>query len=231
MSYLFYIDDILLPVSPSKLDISIENQNKTINLINDGEVNILKQAGLTNISLEFLLPNVNYPFAVYEDGFLDAKYYLDRIEELKLNLQPFQFIVTRNKPLGGSIFNTNIKVSIEGYNIIEAVEDGFDVKVSIDLKQYRDYGTKICTINDSSNIGSGSGDTEISVEVAREVVSSPLPSSTQTYTVIKGDSLWKIAKYFYGNGSKYSAIYEANKDIISNPSLIYPNQVLVIPSI
>lgn len=230
MSYLFYIDDILLPVSPSKLDISIENQNKTINLINDGEVNILKQAGLTNISLEFLLPNVNYPFAVYEDGFLDAKHYLDRIEELKLNLQPFQFIVTRNKPLGGSVFNTNIKVSIEGYSIIEAVEDGFDVKVSIDLKQYRDYGTKVCTINDSSS-SSDSGSSEISVEVAREVVSSPLPSSTQTYTVIKGDSLWKIAKYFYGNGSKYSTIYEANKDIISNPSLIYPNQVLVIPNI
>ena len=50
-----------------------------------------------------------------------------------------------------------------------------------------------------------------------------------TYTVKKGDCLWNIAKKFYGNGSKYTKIYEANKDKIKNPQLIYAGQVLVIP--
>lgn len=50
-----------------------------------------------------------------------------------------------------------------------------------------------------------------------------------TYTVVKGDCLWNIAKSFYGAGYKWSTIYEANKDIISNPNLIFVGQVLEIP--
>lgn len=54
------------------------------------------------------------------------------------------------------------------------------------------------------------------------------PSGT-TYTVVKGDCLWNIAKKFYGSGAKYTLIYNANRGIIKNPSLIYPGQVLTIP--
>ena len=49
------------------------------------------------------------------------------------------------------------------------------------------------------------------------------------YTVQKGDSLWKIAQKTLGSGAKWSAIYEANKDNIKNPSLIYPGQVFHLP--
>ena len=52
----------------------------------------------------------------------------------------------------------------------------------------------------------------------------------KTYTVQKGDSLWKIAKQFYGNGAQYSKIVSANADKIKNPNLIYPGQVFTIPS-
>ncbi len=57
------------------------------------------------------------------------------------------------------------------------------------------------------------------------------PSVTQgkTYTVKSGDSLWKIAKQFYGNGAAYTKIASANSDKIKNPNLIYPGQVLNIP--
>lgn len=52
-----------------------------------------------------------------------------------------------------------------------------------------------------------------------------------TYTVQKGDSLSKIAREKYGDGAKWKAIFEANRDQISNPDLIHPGQVLKIPSI
>jgi len=51
------------------------------------------------------------------------------------------------------------------------------------------------------------------------------------HTVVKGDTLWKVAEKAYGNGSKYQAIFEANKPMLSDPDKIYPGQVLRIPAL
>ena len=61
----------------------------------------------------------------------------------------------------------------------------------------------------------------------------PTPAATagNTYTVVSGDSLSKIAKNHYGDAAQWHQIYEANKAIIgSNPDLIEVGQVLTIPS-
>jgi nucleoid-associated protein YgaU len=57
----------------------------------------------------------------------------------------------------------------------------------------------------------------------------PATSTARTYTVKKGDSLWKIAKEFYGKGSAWSRIHEANKDLIKDPDMIQPGWTLRIP--
>lgn len=54
-------------------------------------------------------------------------------------------------------------------------------------------------------------------------------TSKKYHIVKKGDCLWNIAKKYYGSGSKYTKIYEANKSIIKNPNLIYPGQKFLIP--
>ena len=52
----------------------------------------------------------------------------------------------------------------------------------------------------------------------------------QTYVVIQpGDYLWRIARATYGQGIRYTTIFEANRDQIRNPDLIYPGQVFVLP--
>lgn len=56
-------------------------------------------------------------------------------------------------------------------------------------------------------------------------------AQAETHTVKKGDSLSKIAKQHYGDGKQWKAIFEANRDLITNPDLIYPGQVLKLPSI
>ena len=47
--------------------------------------------------------------------------------------------------------------------------------------------------------------------------------------VQSGDTLWGIAERAYGNGSRYQEIFEANREVIQNPDLIYPGQKIRIP--
>lgn len=51
------------------------------------------------------------------------------------------------------------------------------------------------------------------------------------HTVKSGDSLGKIAKHYYGNAGKYTAIFEANGSILKSPDVIHPGQELVIPNL
>lgn len=56
-------------------------------------------------------------------------------------------------------------------------------------------------------------------------------AESRYHTVIKGDTLSKIALDFYGDVTKYPVIFEANKPMLKNPDLIYPGQVLRVPTI
>lgn len=60
----------------------------------------------------------------------------------------------------------------------------------------------------------------------------PLPevvSKDAFYEIKKGDTLGKIAKQYYGKASAYTRIFEANREIISDPDKIYPGQKIRIP--
>ena len=220
MSYLVYLGNLLLPVPPESIQTKIQNQNSTITLINETEYNFLKSPGLTEISFDILLPAFKYPFAVYENGFKDQKYYLDEIKKLKLDKKPFKFSVNRELPNGKGLYDTEFKnVSLEEYTIKEESDNGFDLTVSIELKEYNTNKTSTSDISE---------DGTITEEKQREESSSAPLADNQNYTVKSGDTLWALAKFYYGDGSKYSLISSANPDI-TNPNLIYPGQVLVIP--
>lgn len=149
--YDFYLDKCLLPVTPDKLEIKINNANDTVTLINDGQINILKTAELTDIEFECMIPQVKYPFAAYKSGFKGASYFLDYFENLKTSKKHFQFIVSRTLPSGKVLFSTNMKVSMEDYKITEQAKSGFDLTVKIKLKQYREYSTKTVNIKTESS--------------------------------------------------------------------------------
>ena len=51
------------------------------------------------------------------------------------------------------------------------------------------------------------------------------------YTVQPGDSLWKIASQHYGDGNKWNALFEANREVIKDPDLIYPGQQIRVPEL
>lgn len=226
--YQFYLDDVLFPVAPGSMTIKIKNQNDTLNLINDGEINLLKTPGLSDISFKLLLPNTRYPFAQYTNGFQPAVYFLSLLEKLKAERRTAQFVVIRTTGNGQKLdWDTNLQVSLEEYEIEEDADNGFDMHVDIKLKQYRAYATKVITIKKADS-------------TATQQTQRPADKQACTsYTIKSGDTLWGIARRELGDGAKWKTIYTANRQVIddtarkrgmaSGGQWIFPGTVLQIP--
>ena len=84
---------------------------------------------------------------------------------------------------------------------------------------------------DFSDVQSGSSSTAAEPAAPLPPLETPTGTSGQsnTYVVVSGDSLSKIAKRYYGDANKWNRIYEANRDLIKDPDLIHPGQRLTIP--
>ena len=85
------------------------------------------------------------------------------------------------------------------------------------------FGKKDEKEPDFSNLRGGSSTTAVAAS------SSAVATAERTYTVIEGDTLSGIAKRVYGEANKWRRIYDANRDVIDDPDLIYPGQNLKIP--
>jgi nucleoid-associated protein YgaU len=64
---------------------------------------------------------------------------------------------------------------------------------------------------------------------SRAAVLSALPSESAVI-VQPGNSLWRISRRVYGEGVRFSVIYQANRDRILDPDLIYPGQIFMVPT-
>jgi hypothetical protein len=187
--YVFLFNYIPLPIPPSSLEIKTPSMNKTVTLINDGEINIPKNQGLREISFEFLLPSVNcYPFAQYNLGMPGlGNYTASALIPLlnawrKLN-EPTRFIVARLSPDYKPIYFTNILCLIEDFTYKEDAEElGFDTMCSITLKEYKPYSTKrVKAEAPNSKPGSKKG----TVEKKRDTTGKKQPDAVQP---IKGQT-------------------------------------------
>ena len=110
--YKFYFNQDVLPVTPGAITTTYKNQNKTITLINEGEVNIPKSPGLTEFSFKFMLPWCNYPFVNmnYPQMLTDAiptvrsviegKWKLSNVENFFKNFNLKNFIMGDDDKLG-----------------------------------------------------------------------------------------------------------------------------------
>lgn len=221
--YQYYIDGVMLPIAPASMDTNINNKNTTITLLNGEEINIVKSAGLSDVSFTALLPNKEYPFTIYEGGsFQSAQYYLDLLERLKLSQKPFLFLVIRTDESGNVVYrggdddDKEPYYTLEEYTIKENAEEyGTDCGVELSLKQYRSYATATGSIQIDQNSQTAT------VQKQRDTTSK---QNSKSYTVQKGDTLWNICKKELGDGSKYQQI--AQKNGITTPNNIHVGQVI-----
>lgn len=74
--------------------------------------------------------------------------------------------------------------------------------------------------------GNVHGVTEVKIDGMQTEAAS---GDVKYYTIEKGDNLSKVAKEFYGNANDYHKLFEANREVIKDPDLIYPGQKIRIP--
>ena len=232
--YTFYFQDgsdvLTFPITPGELSIKIGSNNKVINLINEGDINVLKSPSLVEVEFEARFPMRKYPYSRNAEDF---QTYFNKFKALKEEKRSFRFIVTRTTPNNKRLWDTNLLMALEEIEFSESYDEGDDVLVSFKLKQFKDYGVK------TLSVASARPNTTSTSNTSRQSVSQTLSN----YKVQSGDCLYNIAKAAYGDASKWPAIYNANKDLIeivaenhgknssSNGHWIFPGTELVIPNV
>jgi nucleoid-associated protein YgaU len=70
---------------------------------------------------------------------------------------------------------------------------------------------------------------EIIAEITVKQIEQPVGTTGKTYTVKAGDTLSKIAREYLGDANAFMTVFNANKDVLTDPDKIKPGQVLKLP--
>ncbi len=191
-----------LPITPSGFDIERGNKIETVNITELGDLNIIGSPTLATISISSFFPSKNYPFKLPDTISINNPYdYIRQLERFKTEKTILTFIVTDTNI-------TDLEVILESYKYSE--KDGTrDIFYDLVLREHRKVKSVI-------------GD----LASERPNTNSPKPNNVE-YIVKKGDTLWAIAKKYYGSGSQYPKIVKENN--IKNPNIIFPGQKFIIP--
>lgn len=224
MSYAIFFDKdnitYRLPVNPEQIETNSILTIEKHEILKLGQIAIPTHMELTEYSFEVELPKEPYHYVETSGEFKDADFYLNLFRTWRENLEPVRFIASNG--LGDDI---NSLVLIEELTVVEKAGEEGDKFVSLKLLEYLEFGKKFMIVEEIQSLSTGA------VKAKKKKASSDKsnPKNTGSYIVQTGDTLWAIAKKYYGNGAKHTKIADANKDKIKNPSLIYPGQKLVIP--
>jgi nucleoid-associated protein YgaU len=127
-----------------------------------------------------------------------------------------QLTVTGQAPAG-----TGVRLYVDNRPVGDTVA-GADGKWTLQPAEPMPLGRRTVRVD---QLGAG-GTVTSRLEVPFERMTLARPG---VVTVVRGDNLWNIARNRYGDGLRYTVIYEANKNQIRDPDLIYPGQTFVVP--
>lgn len=223
MLFLFEDAEIAeLPILPEKITIKNSGSSTEKTVLELGNVNLLKDAKLKQISFSSFFPAVGIP-SVNVSKFKPPLWYMQKFKSAMKSKKPLQFMLI------GNDLDINGKMSVESFECSESYGAVGDVDYKLTLKEWVDYSPR-----------------KVIIQAQRATISAPVrsgaPPAAPTdksvkYTVKRGDCLWNICQQNYGNGNLYARLYNANKEVMDarnkgtgNPKYtIYVGEVLVLP--
>lgn len=209
---------LTLPINPEEISISQDGDNEDIEIIGLGKTVRKGQPDLKTLSIESFFPSQDSYFytGVSPKTCIEFIQEIYNAENTNNNVAK---IVTSGLPI-----NLNMYFIIDNFEYDHKAGEEDDIYYNLEIKEYKAYGVKTVS-------------TQLSGLAAARTASPAVETATattaqqNTYTVVKGDCLWNITKKYTGNGSGWRELYNLNTSVIgSNPNLIYPGQVLTLPS-
>lgn len=207
------------PYNPENIKIKSSSNNATIEIDELGDITIFKELDLVQFSFNSHFP-ASYFYGCEYKNLLTPENSKKLIDKMRNNQAPVKFIVT----------NTFINqlVSIDSFDTTIEGGDIDSIYFSISLKECRSTEPKkLITKTTSTKTTTTKNSNSKTVKTLQEKPRVDTRVKVKTYTVVSGDSLWKIAQQQLGNGSRYGEIAKLNN--IGPKYTIQVGQVLRLP--
>ncbi|MDQ0412729.1 LysM peptidoglycan-binding domain-containing protein [Mesobacillus stamsii] len=184
-----------LPVNPEKIEVTMKGSGEEFKIAKLGSVNVPKDVELQEFTIESFLPGQKYAFST--SGQQQPKFYIDKIKKWHEERTSVRYIYANGA------FTINLLTTIEEFTYDEQFGSN-DVNFSLHLKQYKPFGIQKMKIKKSPSTNK-----PVAVKKKTPPRQNPKPRY-KTYSLVKGDSLWKVAEKFLGSGTRYPEIAKLN---------------------
>lgn len=182
-----------LPVNPGTIEYATSGNGSKHEVISLGEINVIRHPGLCDISFESFFPGQRYPFLTTDDVWEPGQY-VDTILRWMKTLRPIRF------KLFGPAYDINTPVSIEDFQWREDAGSPGDIHYKIKLREYVFHAPR--------KVKQDPADGKVRKEAPARPNDRQPPA---TYTLVPGDSLWKVAQKLLGDGNRWREIQRLNR--------------------
>lgn len=190
-----------LPVNPEVVNVKNAADGETFKIAKLGAVNVPKDVELKEFDLEGFFPAQEYHFL--ETDFKEPSFYTEKLEKWMNNKEPVRYIY-----VDGS-FTINELVTIETFDYDEQFGTA-DVNFTMSMKKFVPFGPKKLKVAKPKPAVTTASTKK--PEAVKKKTPEPQNEKTvpQTYSLVKGDSLWKVAQKYTGNGNNYPELAKLN---------------------
>ncbi|GAA4865035.1 LysM peptidoglycan-binding domain-containing protein [Paenibacillus vulneris] len=206
-----------LPVNPESLDVKEEGQGKTYNIVGRGggtdetragEINVIKNPKLKEVSFSSFFPNQYYPFVNEEVTLFVPMYYVNLIRKWMESKHPIRFIFAGDynalaKASGVTgLSDLNFPASIESFEWKQSAGSSGDIEYTLKLKEYVFYSARGVSTVELEN-----GETAI---VQQQPMRPDERVKPETYTLRAGEQLREVAKRLFGDENRWTELQAFN---------------------
>jgi len=239
LSYNNQQEGFQLPVNPSSIEMSDGSKGQTYDIVELGEINVIKNPKLTTYRFSSIFPSPNARMYYEGDRYVDplasapilTSVQTDAASRIKVKTNPYVDYITRwmatKRPIRfvftGDTFDLNVAASIEAFDWKEVAGSSGDIEYSLTLKKYVFYAARRVIVKAAAS-GGGKQLTKGASPRADE------REKPKTYALRAGDTLWKVAKRVLGNGDRWREIQKLNGLTDAQLKTLAIGKVLKLPT-